>query len=430
MIHSPRSLIAGKIIEKKADLAEWFRSQCKNVALPFYCSMDIRDSGFKIAPVDCNLYPAGFNNLCEADLKTAPALFRQETQTRIGANQALEKVLILPENNTTNAGYIDNLATLKRILEAGGFSVQIGWYDPTQELSRPMQLIPTRGDPLIAHPMVFKDDTVSAGGFTPDWILLNNDFSSGYPMLLDTISQPILPSHVMGWHTRQKGRHFEHYNHLASELSTKLSLDPRLIQVFTEKVDGVNFNDEIGIDRVAESVSRVLKQTAEFYKEYKIDQTPFVFVKSNVGTYGMGILTLKDPKELFGVNRRTKNKMSVGKNRIAVTSVVVQEGIPTTLKLGTGSAEPVIYLCGSNLIGGFIRSHPELGPEENLNSSGMVFKKICTTDLEKVLRSEGDATATAHEIELVYGTIARLAAIATGYEISEASTHPRDVKPN
>jgi len=28
-----------------------------------YCSVDLRNAGFKLAPVDTNLFPGGFNNL-------------------------------------------------------------------------------------------------------------------------------------------------------------------------------------------------------------------------------------------------------------------------------------------------------------------------------------------------------------------------------
>lgn len=44
-------------------IEHWFRSQWKNHAAPFYCSVDLRNSGFKLAPVDTNLFPGGFNNL-------------------------------------------------------------------------------------------------------------------------------------------------------------------------------------------------------------------------------------------------------------------------------------------------------------------------------------------------------------------------------
>ena len=51
------------IIEYHQKIEGWFRNQWLKYPAPFYSSIDIRNSGFKISPVDTNLFPAGFNNL-------------------------------------------------------------------------------------------------------------------------------------------------------------------------------------------------------------------------------------------------------------------------------------------------------------------------------------------------------------------------------
>ena len=51
------------IINNHMKIEAWFRNQWIKYPAPFYTSIDIRNSGFKIAPVDTNLFPAGFNNL-------------------------------------------------------------------------------------------------------------------------------------------------------------------------------------------------------------------------------------------------------------------------------------------------------------------------------------------------------------------------------
>ena len=51
------------IIEHHQQIEGWFRNQWLKYPAPFYSSIDIRNSGFKISPVDTNLFPAGFNNL-------------------------------------------------------------------------------------------------------------------------------------------------------------------------------------------------------------------------------------------------------------------------------------------------------------------------------------------------------------------------------
>ena len=52
-----------EIIKSHMKIEAWFRNQWVKYPAPFYSSIDIRNSGYKIAPVDTNLFPAGFNNL-------------------------------------------------------------------------------------------------------------------------------------------------------------------------------------------------------------------------------------------------------------------------------------------------------------------------------------------------------------------------------
>ena len=118
--------------------------------------------------------------------------------------------------------------------------------------------------------------------------------------------------------------------------------------------------------------------------------------------------------------------MSVGKNRSKIGSVVVQEGMETAVILESLPSEPVIYLMGCDLIGGFLRTNTERGAQDNLNAKGMVFKKLCMSDIDSVL-GDRKSPSTQHQdkyhpdrqLEVVYGCIARLSALATGREIKE-----------
>ncbi len=408
-INPLKRLLADRIQKHQKALSEWHLSYAKKAPPPFYCSVDLRDSGHKIAPVDSNLYPAGFNNLCPDDRRSAPPILRAQVEaiaTHI-AQDTPKKILILPEAHTQNTFYIENLFYLRELLINAGFETAIGWYP---DAPSPITLTSASGKILEAHPLKIKDGRAMTDDFIPDWILLNNDFSSGYPKPLDSLRQPILPSHVLGWHSRKKSEHFTHYNHLAHEFASILDVDPWLIQIDTEEVGPVNFNQEEGIESVANTAARILERTQAAYAAHQVEQKPFVFIKNNHGTYGIGIMVIRSPDELRQMNRRTKNKMSVGKNHLPIDSVVVQEGIPTATLVDRLAAEPVIYLAGCELIGGFLRTNTEKNTEENLNSAGMVFKMLCMSDL----RQGEEAT-----LELVYGSIARISALATGLELAE-----------
>jgi glutamate--cysteine ligase len=61
----------------------------------------------------------------------------------------------------------------------------------------------------------------------------------------------------------------------------------------------------------ATHVDALLTKVRRKYKEYGINEKPFVVVKADNGTYGMGIMTVRDVKDLDALNRKTKNKMAV-----------------------------------------------------------------------------------------------------------------------
>ncbi len=416
-----KSMLAERIQRKEAEIGAWYRAIAEKSPPPFYCSIDLRDSGAKIAPVDSNLFPAGFNNVCPEDQRTAPEVIRQWFADR---QPRARKLLVIPEAHTTNGYYLENLHFLRELLVNAGLEVELGWWGDTPGGADRFTLQSATEKPLQFARTEIRDGLLQTATFTPDVVLLNNDFSSGYPAALDTVKQPIIPTHRLGWHSRKKSRHFAHYNRLAAEFARIIDIDPWIIQIDTEEVSDVNFNEGQGIDRVADAVDAMLGRIREAYDRNAVKRAPFVFVKNNSGTYGMGIMVAHSGDDLRTLNRRGKNKMSVGKNRLPIQSVAIQEGVPTATLVDRLAAEPVIYLLGCELIGGFLRTNTEKGDDENLNSQGMVFRKLCMSDL----RSFGDMSdelsdeGTPAELplfELVYGTIARISALATGLEIAE-----------
>ena len=425
--------IAEGIKKNRRALWSWHLEYLKRSSPPFYCSVDLRDSGHKIVPVDSNLFPAGFNNICPEDRRTAPSLFRAQIEAIFSqkTDSIASKLLIISESHTQNSYYIENLYYLNQILENAGYETRIGWYGPLPEGADSHVVLKSATDKeLIAYPIEIHEGVLSAQGFVPDLILLNNDFSSGYPDLLDSVEQPIVPSHTLGWHTRKKSDHFKYYNQLAKEFAQIIGIDPWMIQIETEEVSPVNFNEDLGVDQVKATVNRVLLKTKQNYLQHQITREPFVFVKNNSGTYGMGIMVAHSADDLNHINRRIRNKMSIGKNRLPIQSVVVQEGIPTATIIDRLAAEPVIYLVGSQLMGGFLRTNTEKGTEENLNSQGMVFKKLCMSDLRaSQLDSASEDEQEGEEepiLELVYGSVARLSALATGLELAHQMLPEKD----
>jgi hypothetical protein len=96
----------------------------------------------------------------------------------------------------------------------------------------------------------------------------------------------------------------------------------------------------------------------------------------------MGIMTVRDPKDLADINRRTRNKMSVIKDGQEVSEVILQEGVPTYERVNESVAEPVVYMIDRYVVGGFYRVNPERGTDENLNSPGSELRAACLRRLQ------------------------------------------------
>ena len=101
------------IIRNSCEIEQWFRSKWLDQEAPFYASVDLRNSGFKISPVDTNLFPAGFNNL---NPQFEPLAIQATTIAIEKICPEASKIIIVPENHSRNIFYFKNLLSLTEIL--------------------------------------------------------------------------------------------------------------------------------------------------------------------------------------------------------------------------------------------------------------------------------------------------------------------------
>ncbi|MEQ1723350.1 MAG: glutamate--cysteine ligase, partial [Pseudobdellovibrio sp.] len=147
------------------------------------------------------------------------------------------------------------------------------------------------------------------------------------------------------------------------------------------------------------------------YAEENISQEPFCFVKNNSGTYGLGVVKVNSAQEIKEWTYNARKKMKAAKGGKDIEQVIIQEGIPSIVTSDDASAEPVIYMIGCELAGGFLRTHAAKSSTESLNSPGAVYKKLCVTDLYD------DRTSCPKEN--VYGWSAKLGLLAIGLEAKD-----------
>ncbi len=394
---------------RRPDIEQWLHGKRSKKPPFLYSSVDLRHSGARLAPVDTNLYPAGFNNLSAAAHMRAVRFMKDRFDEMA---KPPERILIVPENHTRNLAYLENLAVLSDIIAETGREVRIGSVAATE----PLSLVSMSGRPVIEAPLKRSGDQLETeDGFHPDLIVLNNDCTSGAPPILEGIAQPIEPSYKMGWYTRRKSEHFRVYDHMAHEFADMFGFDAWLISAAYHRCGIVNFHEQKGIECVALGVEKVLHVMRRKYSEHGIKEEPYAFIKADSGTYGMGIMTVRSGDELLELNKKTRNKMNVIKEGTQNTEVIIQEGIPTIDRAEDTVAEPMIYLVDGIPVGGAYRINTERDAFSNLNASGMRFVGMCD---EAECGEEAKNKVKVPDCNLhVFGLVATLAALSASHEI-------------
>lgn len=337
---------------------------------PIYLSVDLRAGAGRICPVDTNLYPAGFNNISGAD---GPAVARAfQRALKRGGVEPGAKVGILSECHTRNPFYSENLFKLSRFLRDAGYQTGIACPD----FIEPSAVTAAGGESISVRVIENRGGVITFDdGFKPDFLLVNNDFSSGVPQDLEGITQPCQPSPAWGWHRRRKHRFFERYSELATRLASDAGIDPWTIVPAWRHVGPVNFKERQGLDRIAAAVDEVLAATRGEYTKRGTGLEPVAVVKSDHGTYGMALMAVTSADAILHMNRNAIKKMHVGKGKSTTSDVLVMEGIPTDARIGGCPAEPVVYMVGGEPVGAFWRHSCEKH-EWNLNVAGMAFTPI------------------------------------------------------
>lgn len=402
-----------RILTAQPTIEHWFRTQWQEHTPPIYSSVDLRNSGFKLAPVDTNLFPGGFNNLNPEFL---PLCVHAVQSTLEKVCPEARGVLLIPENHTRNQFYLQNVAQLALMLRQAGLNVRIGSLLP--EITAPTTLDLANGSSLTLEPLERRGNRLGVEGFDPCVVLLNNDLSAGAPDILKNLEQTVLPPLHAGWYVRRKSKHFAAYHEVSKRFAEILSIDPWLIDPYFAVCNQVNFHERTGEDCLAAQVDLVLQQTRAKYAEYGVKHDPFVIVKADAGTYGMGIMSVKDASEVRDLNRKQRNKMAVVKEGMQVSDVLVQEGVYTFEDLNGAVAEPVVYMVDRYVVGGFYRVHTDRGVDENLNAPGMRFEPLAFEQC-CILPNPDCAPDDTPNRFYAYGVVARLAMLAASLELEE-----------
>ncbi len=412
-LNGPINELEQRILDSMPAIERWFRLEWMEHTPPFYSSVDVRNAGFKLAPVDTNLFPGGWNNL-------TPEMLPLAVQAAMAAIEKIcpeaRNLLIVPENHTRNSFYLSNVLQLKRIFNQAGLNVRFG--SLSSEIKEPTTLNLPTGETITIEPLIRSDRRLGLKDFDPCTILLNNDLSAGIPGILEDLNeQYLLPPTHASWSVRRKSRHAKAYEEISKRFGKLLGIDPWLINPMFEKCSDVNIAEGGGMECLTTNVDALLNKIRRKYKEYGINEKPFVIVKADNGTYGMGIMTVRDVKDLEALNRKTKNKMSTTKDGQPLTEVIIQEGVLTNERVQDAVAEPVVYMMDRYVVGGFYRVHPDRGIDENLNAPGASFVPLAFADSGRLPQPGEKPGSSSPNRFYMYGVIGRLAMLAASYEL-------------
>jgi glutamate--cysteine ligase len=419
----PINELEQRILESLPAIERWFRLEWMEHTPPFYTSVDLRNAGFKLAPVDTNLFPGGFNNL-------TPEMLPLSVQAAMAAIEKIcpeaKNLLLVPESHSSNSFYLMNVARLTEIFHQAGLNVRLGTLD--ESITKPTEVPLPDGSAITVEPLVRNRGRVGLKDFDPCTILLNNDLSGGIPRVLAHLhEQYLLPPLHAGWALRRKTQHFAAYEEVAKKFAKLLGMDPWLVNPMFTKVGAVDLTEGAGTEALMAHAETLLGKIRRKYKEYGIQEKPFVIVKPDAGTYTGGIVTVRDPKDLALLDPRVREKLSVAPSGRRVGDLILQEGVPTYERINDAAAEPVVYMIDRYVVGGFYRVNAERGADENLNAPGATFVPLAFAGSNQLPKPGAKPGASAPNRFYMYGVIARLAMVAASYELEatdpEAETY-------
>ena len=226
------------------------------------------------------------------------------------AMAAIEKIcpeaknlLLIPEKHTRNTFYLMNVARLMQIFHQAGLNVRLGTLD--EAITEPTPIALPDGSTLTLEPLVR-----NARPPRPEGLRSLHDPAEQRPVgrharrssrtcTSSTCCRRCTPAGRCAARPTTSAA----YEEVAKKFAKLLGMDPWLINPMYARCGEVNFSDGTGDECLMSNVETLLGKIRRKYKEYGIQEKPFVIVKADAGTYGMGIMTVRDAKDLADLNR-------------------------------------------------------------------------------------------------------------------------------
>ncbi len=402
--------VISSIKKNSYEISGWFEKHLKRIPVPFLACVVIKDSGFKITVTGVNFFPLGLNHVAKADLRNAPQLIKKYFKKYHSDIEKLKKILVLATTRHPNPFYYEHLFTVVQILKKSHLKVELGTLEP---LDAPSKIKTPSKKTLKIFPVTIEMDRIRVGKFDPDFVLLTDPFTPELTLKLTNLRQPMNPPHKLLSFMHKRSEVLNIFNTLAKDFSDLIGIDPWLISTQFHVDTHVNFEEKSGVEKIANSTHLLLQNLEQKYREYKINQRPSVQIVNNMGTYGMGMLSIQSTKELSDLYFKKKAKKLNGKSQSVINEVLIQEAVPARPLFNRFVGETVIYLLGNEIVGGYIRNYTDKTAKNILSSREFLFQPmVLTRGTSAKVKKQTDKT-----LGLLYQNLSRLGGLAAGYEI-------------
>ena len=286
------------------EITAWMKQKRSEVPIPVYGSVDVRDAGWKIGVVDANHFPAGFNNVSKENLAELSTLFKDHINR---THPDCSWVHIYPESHTRNQGYVENIATIKAMIETAGYTCTVG----SPDLNGLESVHGISGPLMLTDVALNDDDELIVDGTKPDLILLNNDLTDGdIPGVQSTNITP--PPH-MGWYRRRKSQHYEALRPYILEMAELIDIDPWHLMPDWFVSEDKCLTEEACRIKLAGEIDDFLNGLREKYRSLGIEREPTVVIKNDSGTYGLGVMMLTAGEQILNLSNRKRTNFATPK---------------------------------------------------------------------------------------------------------------------
>ena len=411
-LDGPINELEQRLLDATPIIERWFRLEWMEHTPPIYCAVDVRNAGFKLAPVAIDLFPGGWQHLADGMLPLAAQ----------AAQAAIEKIcpearnlLIIPENGTPQPDYLASLERLHEIFRMAGLNVRYGSIDPT--LIDATTYKAEGGQPVTFEAALRSTWRLGLEHFDPCTILLNNQLNAGTPGILEELhKQYLLPPLQAGGSVRRKSLFHHCYAEVCKRFGKLIGIDAWLLNPLSAATGPIDMHTQDGADKLRATVDALLAKVRRKYKEYGIHEKPFAVVKADSGASPLPAVAVRDARDIAPLPKPKGRSKAKGAPPQAV-EYVVQEGVLTQERVDDAAAEPVIYTIDRYVVGGYYRLNEGRGSGEVLDTPEARQRPLSLAGSERLPRPGAKPGASVPNRFYMYGVVARLALVAISYAL-------------